>query len=375
MPAMKDLTLSILFALGLATALPTRAEVDYSPTDQWIAYARQNITPSFAWAHGEAFAEPTVLGGIISRSAARGSYQSALAPDGMPLLRFSVDQRDVSNYLSMPLVGKSQRLDAGIPGLRQSIFSPTLLNRLSDGNTLSVSLMMVQQQFASWGFGSGLSPQPTADDASFSERTYGSGVRLDFSRDLGDAWAIGLDYRSKVRMDAFQSYRGVYTEPGDFDLPEAYSWTLDRKISPSMTLSLGAHRVIYNDINAFTSAALPTRFLALLGDGSSPEFKWQDLTIYSLDWSWRASNRDLFALRYATQQQPVPSSEILRAALFDEFTDQNYSFSYQRTSGGGIFSLIATYAPESYFLGNFSASNRNQLGKQLELEAVWSVPF
>ena len=143
-----------------------------------------------------------------------------------------------------------------------------------------------------------------------------------------------------------------------------------------MSVGLDVTRVMYSKINAFTSHALPTRFLSLLGDGAAPDFAWQDLTVYAADLTWRATKRDAFELRWTSQQQPIPTSELLASVLSPEYTDNNFSVAYSRLLGdASMLRLAASYAPSQYFLGNASYLDDGAQGAQVEVEAVWSVRF
>jgi hypothetical protein len=117
--------------------------------------------------------------------------------------------------------------------------------------------------------------------------------------------------------------------------------------------------------------------LALLGDGSSPEFTWRDLTVCSAEWSWTPSSNDAFALRYSTRQQPTPESPALRRALAADFTDNNVAVAYSRRLGPGLkLGFAASYSPSSYFLG-FSDPFARPLdsGEQIEAELMLTALF
>src|SRR5690606_12739286 len=109
------------------------------------------------------------------------------------------------------------------------------------------------------------------------ETSSGGGVRLAYSEPLNPLFSFSMALQSRLDMEPFKSYRGVYSDPGDFDIPARAELGLGVALSEDLQVTLGAERIFYSDIDAFTSAALPTRFLSLLGDGSSPAFAWRDL--------------------------------------------------------------------------------------------------
>src|SRR5690606_18075453 len=184
-------------------------------------------------------------------------------------------------------------------------------------------------------------------------------------------FSFSMALQSRLDMEPFKSYRGVYSDPGDFDIPARAELGLGVALSEDLQVTLGAERIFYSDIDAFTSAALPTRFLSLLGDGSSPAFAWRDLTVYTAEASYRDASGGQWSLRYTTRQQPSPTSRLLLRALEQEFTNVNVGVGYRRDIGPGALWLAASYAPSNYFLGASPYVQRElDGGSQVEVEAL-----
>lgn len=207
----------------------------------------------------------------------------------------------------------------------------------------------------------------------------GSALAVEWRAPLIGAAAVDAMVQTRTNMEPFRAYRGVYADPGDFDLPANAKFGLSMPwvLGVEQSLRLGVDRRMYSDVEAFTSRALPQRFLSLLGDAGSPEFRWRDLTVYSLEWTARPDRHSAVTLRYSSRQQPEPTSELLRAALATEFTDRNFGFEYARDLGEGrSLRFGATYAPYPYFLGP-SLFTVDAVGgrRQVEVEAVLRVPF
>ena len=123
---------------------------------------------------------------------------------------------------------------------------------------------------------------------------------------------------------------------------------------------------------------VPRRFLALLGDGTSPAFEWRDHTVLNFDIGWRPSLRDEFVLRVTSQQQPEPTSTLLRQALAytGVYSGANLALLFRHHFDRfGTLRLGASYAPAQYFLGNLSYADHDLNGDQVEVEAVWSMAF
>ena len=366
-----------LCALGASGA----AHADAGALGAWQQYAMRGITPDFAWADRPAAerVEPTLLDAVAGRT--------ALAP--RVALEFSAAASPLSLSISRALAGDTplfeggdlpaQRVTGAGVGLERTLVAPALTRTVSDGLDLTVGAVFVQQYFASWGLGAGLR---TYNDAvaqapvSFLGTSYGSGVRFGLEQAIGSSLVVRTDFQSRIDMSELQNYRGLYARPGDFDLPAVASTDFAWQADAAHRLSVGVSRVMYSEVAPFTSAALPVRFLSLLGTAAAPAFAWRDLTVYRLGWEWDASEASTLGFHYTTQQQPEPTSRALRDALADEFTDDNFGVSLtRRFENLGSLRFAASYAPAQYFLGNASFGNRDARGDQLEVEAVWAMPF
>jgi hypothetical protein len=208
------------------------------------------------------------------------------------------------------------------------------------------------------------------------EQSYGQGVHLGIDSALGEYFRLGASAQSRVDMDAFKTYRGLFSEPGDFDVPARTGLSFGVKPLPSLAVSVGAERVFYSDVAAFTTYALPTQLLALLGDGSAPTFAWRDLNVYSAKAELDNLAGGQWSLQVTTRQQPSPTSALFDLALQELYSGNHYALSYRRQMGVvSNLSIGASYAPAQYILGPNPFRNRYRDGSQLEVELNWSVAF
>lgn len=214
------------------------------------------------------------------------------------------------------------------------------------------------------------------ENVASSEESRGIGLAMSIGGPIEEnfGWSLGL--RSRVDMDTYKRFRGVYSEPGDLDIPATAAVGLSASLAPQTALVLGAEHVFYSDINGFSSYALPNRFLALLGDSSSPSFEWQDLTVYSAALQGAVS-RWQWSVRYSTSLQPNPTAGLLQQAIEGIQSDSNWSLGVGRALGGfGDFRLTASYAGSEYVLGSPYVSNIDPTeSTHFEFEALWNVRF
>jgi hypothetical protein len=343
---------------------------------QWRTYALASITPAFSWA-----ARPSrpAIPNVLDRYGAGTDARFLLELGNVPQTSLSVSFS--SGLVSeMPAPGRV-RFDASPvptgPGIERSLIAPSLSYRVGDATQVSVSAVIAEQRFATLGMGVSDLDYLPASAVLRGNRSHGAGGRLDLGGTLAGNWHWTAGYQSRVNMDAFSNYRGVFAEPGKFDIPANANFGVAYDFTPMFGMEFGVERVMYSDITPFTSAALPTRVLALLGDGASPVFEWQDLTVYSVGWTMRQGERGNFALRYSTRQQPSPTSALLKRALDADRAAHTISLGWSHdVSRDAHLGFLASYASSPYFLGMPSwRVPQDGTAQQFEFEAYWLTRF
>ena len=263
----------------------------------------------------------------------------------------------------------------------RDLFAAGVQREVGEHGLVDVAAVFAHQSYAAWGLGSQIANQGTTTQprrlASLREQSAGTGVRLGFSSEVAPGFQLGATYQSRIDMDAFQTYRGVYSEPGDFDLPATANLAIVVDAGEKASLSFDVQRVLYSEVPAITTAGLPDRVLSLLGDSGSPEFAWDDLTVYRLGWNYRQGDEWDWNVTYSTSQQPNPSSTELSRALEDELADRSVSVGFSRQAGkNGRLHFLANYAPSEYYLGPTNYGQVADFGQdqfEFEVRFVWDL--
>lgn len=380
------LTLPFSFSLSIAQAhdvapghavLMQSMALENAVLEGWYAYAQASIVPDFEWADRQEVRAPDLLSvstGTLSRR--------QMGADGR------VGVNAAYSRTSLREAGRGGRasfapmhLEEASPlQFRQEIFSPGVLAATRFGQ-LELGAVFVYQHFASWDMGgltaveAGLGVRDERNGRS--ESSFGHGVQVGWSGSFGSGFDYRFDYRSKVDMDAFNTFIGAYSAPGEFDLPGQVGVELGYRTGPRTRLSLAVEQVHYSQVQPFLDSGLPNRVLALLGDGGGAQFRWRDLTIYSAQWQWSPTIADTFSLRYSTRQQPTPTSPAVRNALATNYTHNNFAVSWARRLTPALqLGVSASYAPASYFLGYPDLFGRSfREGSQVEGEIILTALF
>lgn len=348
--------------------------------DRWRDYALASITPRFSWASTPAPADvmPRVTDAFDSARPASFSTSLSIGDGNTARLGISVATGAVSDTPGRSASSIQNLIETPQLGLHRSVVTPTLSLIPSENTHVGVSAVLAYQRFASMGMGiAGWETGQRPTSWASRDTSFGTGVRLDTSQRITPQLTISGSYQSRVNMDPFASYRGVYADRGDFDIPAQAGVGISYALTPALSADIGVDRLGYSEIKPFTSMGLPIRLLALLGDGLSPNFVWRDLTVYSAGWSWRNSLLGEFRFRYTTRQQPLPTSRMLAQALEDDISRYTMSMGWARpTSRNSRLAIVANYASSAYLFGMPSyLSQRGSKIDRLEYQALWSLAF
>ncbi len=274
-------------------------------------------------------------------------------------------------------------MSSGSPGLERRLISPGLLHRLNDRQLVGVSAVFVTQSYgvSRLGMQSYNQSLPTNLRSTVydphQETGYGAGVNLALSSEITDGVTLDAGFQSRINMNEFANYRGVYSQPADLDIPARARLGLAFQASDKSWLNVSVERVLYSEVGAFASQNLPGRFLSLLGDSTSPSFSWDDLTVYSVGWAWADNKGTSWHVDFSSRSQPSPSSRILSQAIDADMAQNAMTVGYsRRMSMTSHFNVNAAYAPAEYaFGGNVLGVTTDQLSQDFELEAFWTWDF
>ena len=359
-----------------------------SVIDAWRNYALADLSTGFSWASAQSIA--ATAPSLFDRGNARLSEPAShflgtqVAPESVRVTYAKTRVSDTPLYVPSEV---PQLMQDYMPGLQRYIVSPSVTQRVGENSAVSVAAIFAYERFAGFGLGPAADTAPNNDLFSQMSQpygwrntygSYGVGMRVDFNNALTErlSWQVG--YQSRVNMDAFNAYRGVYSEPGTFDIPASANLGLGYALTKDFNLDLGMQRVMYSGITPFTSNALPTRFLILLGSEVSPAFAWADLNVYSAGFTWRDPADTVWSLHYSTREQPLPTSRLLQNALQPYLSSHDVEFGLAHAFGEFSnlrFSMM--YAPTEFVLGlptSFSLRD-NGGGNQLEYELMWTTRF
>jgi len=307
------------------------------------------------------------------------AFASGLTREPMTTLRYELE----INYRDTFGAAPPGSLETPGLGFEQQLLSPGVFHELNDSSVFGVEAILAYQSFGTSQLGLQRIGGPSSivpmayNQQLYQDSSYGTGVKLNLSSAIADRLTIGAGFQSRIDMDEFAHYRGVYSSQADFDIPARASIGLAFQANTNTSFEIAVERVMYSEVSAFQSRLLPDRFLAQLGDSTSPNFTWDDLTVFKLGYTWTNGKDTQWRAEISSRSTPAPSSAALQRALDQELADHAMLLGFSRRTGEySRFNLNAAYAPADYlFGGNVLGVASDDLDQDLELEAVWSLDF
>lgn len=199
--------------------------------------------------------------------------------------------------------------------LSQLIIAPTAAYKINPQHSIGVSPLIAYQRFKAYGL------QPfgaiSSDPANLTNKGYDSawgwGVRVGWMGRLTDTVSVGAAYSSKIKMDEFDKYRGLFAERGGFDIPENYNFGIAFKATPTITIAADYQRINYSKVKSVgnPSNQTPCPGAACLGASSvSIGFGWDDINVIKLGVEYAYNNRMLLRAGYNHSENPIQSRDI-----------------------------------------------------------------
>ena len=223
--------------------------------------------------------------------------------------------------------------------LSQLIFAPTYARKMGSSQSWGVSPLIAYQRFKAYGL------QPfmaiSSDPNNLTNRGYddswGFGVRFGYFAQLSPAFSVGAAYSTKIDMQEFKKYRGLFAEQGDFDIPENYSAGLAFKASPQLTLAADYKRINYSKVASVgNSSKIPGAGAGMLGAGSgSIGFGWEDVNVFKLGVEYQWSSQLLLRAGYNLTDNPISANDVTFNILAPGVVEDHLTLGFTYALGGG----------------------------------------
>jgi long-chain fatty acid transport protein len=209
--------------------------------------------------------------------------------------------------------------------LEQLMIAPYLSWKFVPNHAIGIAPTIAYQRFKAYGMQAFDNPFLSTSPGNVTNRgtndSWGYGARFGYMGHFGPV-AVGAAYATKMKMDEFSKYRGLFAEEGGFDIPSNFTVGFAFRPTPQWLLALDYQRIYYDDAPsvsnplAYMYACVPPAFGGLgarencLGGSSGAGFGWENITVWKFGVQWAMNDRWTFRAGYNRSGQPITSPNV-----------------------------------------------------------------
>ncbi len=209
--------------------------------------------------------------------------------------------------------------DLGVD-LAQLIIAPTLAWKFLEKHAIGIAPLFAYQRFKAEGLQAfaGLSTNPTAVTNNGYDSSTGWGARIGYYGELTPQLAIGAQYTTKMSMDSFDRYSGLFAEQGGFDIPSSWSLGVSFKPTPAWLIALDYERIDYSGVKSINNPSSlifqcppPTgNTSTCLGGSNGAGFGWQSVNVWRLGVQYVINPEWTVRAGYNYSDNPIGSQDV-----------------------------------------------------------------
>jgi len=186
--------------------------------------------------------------------------------------------------------------------LAQAFLGFTYARQLDDKNTIGITPTIAAQRFKATGLQgfAAISSDATKLTDNGYDYSYGYGVRVGWLGQINDQLSFGAMGQSKMYMQKFDKYAGLFANKGEFDIPGTVSLGASYKVDNKLTIAADVQRIFYGDVDAISNplqSVAPFHTNAggqvnanSLGNSQGVGFGWQNMNVGKLGLQYQYSD-------------------------------------------------------------------------------------
>jgi long-chain fatty acid transport protein len=256
---------------------------------------------------------------------APGTYESSRNGFVIPHLGFN---RELSDSTSLGVsVFANGGMNTDYPGenggpfnggstgvnLEQLSIAPTWSWEFSDNQAIGLSPVITYQRFEAEGV-QNFAPFSSNAEALSNNGTddaWGYGFQIGWQGRITDTLRGGVSWRSTLKMNEFDRYRGLFAEQGDFDIPEMFNAGIAWSGLENHWVLLDIQHIRYSETDSVGNPLLPNLQTTRLGDDNGAGFGWDDMTIVKFGWQWQQTPSQAWRAGVSYGENPISSEDVL----------------------------------------------------------------
>ena len=216
---------------------------------------------------------------------------------------------------------------------------------------IGIAPTMAVQLFKAYGLGgfAAFSSDPANLTNNGYDVSIGAGLRGGIEWEAMPGLRFGLSGQTKMYMQKFDKYAGLFAGQGNFDIPASVTAGVAFDPTENLTLMLDYQHIFYGDVPAISNS---TTAPALFGSAAGPGFGWHDVDVFKFGAEWRANDTWTFRAGYAYSDNPVSSEHVTLNILAPGITQHHLTGgAAYKISQRDTIEFSGMYVPESTVSG------------------------
>ncbi len=240
--------------------------------------------------------------------------------------------------------------------MAQALLGVTYAKR-SGMHSFGVTPTLAFQYFSAYGLQdfAGNSSNPNFLTNRGYDYSFGYGMRIGYQGQLGPDITLGAAYQSKMRMQKFDKYKGLFADGGSFDMAPIFTFGLAYQIPETkLTLAGDYQRIMYGSIDAIANSGNNlgncSGGITGLGGSKGCGFGWDNQNIVKLGASYDVTDELTLRAGGSWNSQVYENDETLFnilapavvrihasvGASYEFMDNQSLSFAYTRALDDSI---------------------------------------
>jgi long-chain fatty acid transport protein len=197
--------------------------------------------------------------------------------------------------------------------LMQLFVAPTYAVKVHPKHAVGISPILAYQTFEAKGLDAFqmFSSSPSNLTNKGRDEAFGYGVRVGYLGEILTNLFLGASYQTKIYMEEFDDYKGLFAEQGDFDIPSNWTVGIAYKATPALTFVADVQTIYYSEVDSISNPLLNNLFRSKLGNDNGAGFGWDDMTVFKCGVQWQSSEDWIWRGGFSYGEQPIPDSEVL----------------------------------------------------------------
>jgi long-chain fatty acid transport protein len=277
--------------------------------------------------------------------------------------------------------------------LTQLMIAPYVAWKFHPDHAVGIAPTIAYQRFKAYGLQAFDNPFLSTSPGSVTnvgyDDSWGFGVRVGYMGNFGPV-SVGAAYATKMSMDEFGDYRGLFAEAGDFDIPSNFTVGAAWRALPGLLLSLEYQKIYYSDAKAVNNPSMLIGYCAqgdrsaCMGGSNGAGFGWQDIDVWKFGVAYQIDPRWTVRAGYNRSENPIRPEDVTFNILAPGVMEDHYTVGGTYSMGrDGDISLFYMYAPEvsvtgtSLFVGFGAPPTTTETirMKEWSLGIAYSRPF